>query len=198
MSLIFPIIEGHGEVEAVPLLIRKILHEELQIYDCNISNPYRIPRSKIGQFGADLERAVKFGGLKLEGEPGGIIILADADDDCPVEMHERFIEFYRDMAFEFPVSFVLANREYEAWMIACGESMRGHASVKNDAPSHEHPENIRGAKGYFEREILKEGITYSETVDQVKFTSKIDLALARERCRSFRKFVSEVGRLAAP
>ncbi|WP_140847812.1 DUF4276 family protein [Paracoccus sp. FO-3] len=196
MSLIFPIVEGHGEVDAVPLLVRRVLHEELLIFDCSIITPYRLPRSKIGKFDDDLLKAVQFGGLKIAGGAGGVMIVADADDDCPAEMHGRFIEFCNQNGFNFPVSFVLANREYEAWFIACGENMRAHEWVRNDAPSHDQAETIRGAKGFFDREILIEGRTYSETVDQSKFTAQIDLSVVRGRCRSFRKLLAEVERLA--
>lgn len=151
MSLIFPIVEGHGEIDAVPLLLRKVLHEELHIFDLQIANPYRLPRSKIGKFGSELASAIKLGGLKIAGTRGGVMIIADADDDCPADMHALFVEFCRENAFGFPVAFVLANREYEAWLIACGQAMRGHNSVRDDAYSHNDPETIRGAKGFCAR-----------------------------------------------
>lgn len=134
--------------------------------------------------------------LKIDegGAKGSIIILADADDDCPVDMQAKFLDFVDGNPSKYPVSFVLANREYEAWMIACGESMREHEAVRDDACSHAQPESVRGAKGYFEREILREGIKYSESVDQAKFSAKIDINLVAERCRSFRKLVSEIGK----
>ncbi|MET3601974.1 DUF4276 family protein [Martelella mangrovi] len=197
MSTIFPIVEGHGEVEAVPLLLRKILHERLNLFDIKIAQPYRMPRSKISKFGPDLLKAIKLGHLKLSAEDtnGMILILADADDDCPSDMHEKFTQFLGLNEFGHLVSFVLANREYEAWLIACGESMRGHQSVRPDAPSHPNPESIRGAKEYFEKEILLENTSYSETVDQVKFSAQIHLEIVYEKCRSFRKLVSELEKI---
>lgn len=197
MASIFPIVEGHGEVSAVPLLIRRILHEEFGNFGCSILAPYRLARSKICKFDVDLEKAVRLGGLKLADEAGGVVIIADADDDCPADLQEKFMDFYNEHGFNFPVSFILANKEYEAWMIACGENMRNHGWVRDDAPSHDNPENIRDAKGFFCREILVEEKIYSETVDQIKFTAQIDLRVTFEKCRSFRKFVKEIGDLSA-
>ncbi|MGR3641492.1 DUF4276 family protein [Alterinioella nitratireducens] len=195
MGFIFPIVEGHGEVNAVPLLLRRILHEELHVFDFGIHSAYRLPRSRIGRFDEHLEKAVRFGGMKLGESVGGVIIIADSDDDCPVEMHDTFIEFCNFRDFQFPVAFVLAQREYEAWLISCGEEMRAHDSIRDDAPSHDQPEEIGGAKGFFGRRILEEGRCYSETVDQAKFTALLNLDTVKAKCRSFRKLVAEISRL---
>lgn len=195
MGVIFPIVEGHGELTAVPALIRRILFEKLQVFDFNVLPPYRVPRSKIGKFDRDLENAIRIGMLKVGKNSGGVIIIADSDDDCPLELNQQFCDFCVNKSIDFPVSFVLAHREYEAWFISCGEEMRGHAAIKLDAPSHDYPETIRGAKGFFNREILIDGYVYSETVDQAKFTNSIDLEVASLKCRSFRKLIKEIENL---
>lgn len=195
MIRIFPIVEGHGEVTALPLLIRRIIHEKFGEYNFDVISPYRLSRTSIGSFNDKLLNAVKFGGLKLTGEAGGVLIVADADDDCPLLMSSRFRQFCERHNFDFPVGFVLANKEYETWFISSGESMRAHQWVRGNASSHPRPEEVRGAKEFFRNRILIDGKSYSETVDQVKYTAMIELDLVTERCRSFRKLVKELGEL---
>lgn len=39
MLCLVPIVEGDGEKEAVPLLLRRVLHERLMMYDVNVLRP---------------------------------------------------------------------------------------------------------------------------------------------------------------
>ena len=169
-------------------------HTHLDVFHCDVLKPYRVPKSKIMQFGDDLRTAVTFGARKIEeiGGRGGVLIVADADDDCPANSHEEFLAFRQAHQFNVNVSFVLATKEYEAWMIACGEQMREHREIRDDAASHPQPESVSGAKGYFERNILLPERTYSETVDQAKFTNLIEIDVTSSSCRSFRKLISEI------
>lgn len=194
MRVIFPIVEGHGEERAFPSLLRRILQERLGLFTFSITNPYRLSRGVIVGFGEKLRRVIELGRYKIgdSGGLGGIVILVDADDDCPAELSARFRSFAERVNVGVPVSFVAANREYESWFIACAEQMREHQFVKNDARSHPSPETIRDAKGYLVREILKPNQTYSETIDQDKLTHAIKLDCVIERSRSFRKLEKEI------
>ena len=71
MNLLFPIVEGHGEVGALPVLIRRIAHERLERFDFNVAKPFRMPRSKIVQFGHDLKKALRLGEAKIVAGGGG-------------------------------------------------------------------------------------------------------------------------------
>ena len=50
------IVEGHGDVQAVPVLLRRVLYEKLQIYDIEVAPPIRISKNKLLKQG-ELERA---------------------------------------------------------------------------------------------------------------------------------------------
>jgi hypothetical protein len=197
MTVLFPIVEGHGDVRALPILMRRLLHEIFFRFSCSIAEPYRLSRPKILDFGDDLLKAVRLGESKIANgtNQGGIIILADADDDCPADAHQCFEKFRNDNRLRFEVGFVLAKREYESWFISGAEFLRAHSSVNEGAQSHPNPEAIRDAKGYFEREILLPNVKYAETVDQEKFSALIDLKQTHKTCRSFRKLQAEVDRL---
>jgi hypothetical protein len=90
----------------------------------------------------------------------------------------------------------MANREYEAWLLAGVESLRGVAGIRGDAGPHPDPEAPRDAKGELEQR-MSIGASYSPTVDQAALTAHLDLQNAYQRCRSFRKLVSAFGALAA-
>ena len=190
--MIYFIVEGHGEIEAVPVLARRIFFEKLHIFDQEIAKPHRIPSSRICQFGNDLYNAILLGRGKVveSGNTGGVIILVDSDDDCPVQMQNRFNEFCVERNINFPCAFVAANREFEVWFLCDASSLSGHPRVREDAQDVVDAEFIRGAKGHFERHILLPDATYSETIDQAKFCAAIDLDEVESKSRSFRKLVS--------
>jgi len=50
----------------------------------------------------------------LREDCAGILILFDADDDCPAELAPTLEEWAREAAGEIPCAVVMANREYEA------------------------------------------------------------------------------------
>ncbi len=187
-----PIVEGHGEVGAVPELIRR-LRNEAQAYALNVNPPIRKRRPELVDE-TQLRKAVRLA-RKQEG-CAAILILFDSDDDRPCEMGPQVQSWARDEAGELPCVVVLAHREYEAWYLAAIESLRGTRGVRADAESHPDPESPRGAKGQLELRLV-EGRSYSETADQTAMTARFDMAQAYRRCRSFRRMVRAFGLIAA-
>ena len=195
MIAIYPIVEGHGEVIAMPVLIRRIMGEICTRYDIDVLSPYRLPRGRmLAEQGDHLERAIELGARKIrQTEMAGIIIvLVDADDQCPAELGPRLAaRIARD---DVPIGVVLANREFEAWFLCGVRSLRGHRGISAVAEPPENPETIRGAKEYLARHYLRPGATYSETVDQVALAAVLDLAEARG-APSFDKLCRDLCRL---
>ena len=74
---IAPIVEGHGEVQAVPILIRRIAAEIDVNLTVAIEPPIRVPANRLRKSG-ELERTVELAARKLGGA-GGILILIDCD-----------------------------------------------------------------------------------------------------------------------
>ena len=172
---IIPIVEGHGEVSAVPILIRRIA-DSLGIYDAQVGKPIRCPRSKIVKR-SELERAIGLAVRKSQGR-GQILLLIDAESDCPAHLAPTLLERAKEARGDIPVAIVLAKQEFEAWFLGSLESIRpGTIPPQN-------PEEIQGAK---ERLASLMGTPYSETVDQAKLASQFDMAQARKRCLSFDK-----------
>jgi len=190
--IIQPIVEGQGDVAAVPLLLRR-LRDEAQAWGLEVGRPHRRRRTQLVKK-ASLQSAVQVAGLR--DDCAGILVLFDADDDCPRELAPILEQWAREAARGKPCAVVMATREYEAWFLASIEALRGTAGILGEAASHPNPEMPRDAKGELEHH-MRLGASYSATVDQPALTARFDLESAYRRCRSFRKLVSAFGALAA-
>lgn len=184
-----PIVEGQGDVTAVPILLRR-LAEQAEAWNVQIARPHRRRRNQLARK-ADLQNAVRVALLT----PGcaGVLILFDADDDCPRECASEFDAWAREAAHHVPCAVVMSNREYEAWLLAGIKSLRGISGVRVDAVVHPNPETPRDAKGELKK--LMEDDRYLSTVHQAKLTANFDLIEAYCQCRSFRKLVRAFGLL---
>ena len=184
------IVEGHGDVASLPLLVRRIA-EDSGHYNVDVPTPIRCHKSKIVRPSEtihkdELERAIKLAIYKLPSpEHGAVLILLDADDDCPAEIGPEIVRIAHEIRPDICAKVVIAKREYEAWFIAAMESLRGYRGIRADAIAPRDPESIADPKGYLNR-YMPEGKRYSETLDQPALTSVFSFAQA-ERCDSFRK-----------
>jgi hypothetical protein len=179
--MIQPIVEGQGEVEAAPVLLRR-LRDEAQAWDLEVARPHRKHRTQLVRKDS-LQTAVRVAALGSDCQ--AILILFDADDDCPKDRAPLLEQWASEAAGGRPCAVVMANREYEAWFLASIETLRGTAGIRADATSHPDPELPRDAKGELERRMAPRA-NYSPTVDQARLTARLDLGDAYRRCRSFR------------
>lgn len=187
------IVEGHGEVEAVPVLIRRIAGEVAPGAVVNVRPVMRVPASRLVRQG-ELERQVELAARKLGGK-GAVFILIDCDTDegCPAREGPELLERARRAHREIPVAVVLAKKEYEAWFIAAAESLRGKRGLADDLVGAEDPEEIRGAKEWLSR-YMPPNNPYAETTDQPALTALFDMQVAR-RSDSFDKCYREIAAL---
>jgi hypothetical protein len=179
-----PIVEGHGEVEAVPVLLRRLLYDEAGVFDVEVNRPIRRPRTALVNE-ASLRISVQ---IALLQQCSGILILFDGDDDCPKELAPQVENWAKSEAGNVPCAVVMANREYKAWLLSAIESLRGKRGIRADAGSHPDPESPRDAKGQIEMRVSPT-LSYMETRDQAALTSSFDFAAAHAHCRSFRRMV---------
>lgn len=171
------IVEGHGEIAAVPILIRRIasnLNPELAII---IERPIRAPKNKVVKTG-ELERVVELAARNIRGQ-GAIFIILDSDDNCPAELGPTLLNRAAQTRGDLPIAVVLANHEFEAWFLAAAESLRGQRGLRNNIHSPNEPEAIRGAKEWLSHR-MKGNRTYRETTDQPALTALFDLEQARQ------------------
>lgn len=183
-----PIVEGHGEVRALPVLLRRILHE-MEVWEVGVGPPIRYSRGQLVQE-PFLKMVVEVAGRRKD--CGAVLVLMDSDGECPAQLGLRLYQWAA--ATSVPCEVVLAHREYEAWFLAAVESLRGHGGIREDAEPYPDPENPRGAKAKI-AERMRGGRTYLAKANQAALSAKFSLSDAYRRSRSFRKFTTAVGSL---
>lgn len=179
------IVEGHGEVEAFPILLRRLASDLAPSCQVNVLRPMRIPRGSLVKQG-EIERAVEFLARRV-GDGGAVIVLMDADDDCPAEIGPRLLARVRAARDDRGLSVVVANREFEAWFLAAAVSLQGARGLPGILVPPQDPETIRDAKGWLSERM---GAPYREVLDQPALAARFDLAAARS-APSFDKLVRD-------
>ena len=184
MSTIVAIVEGPGEVDAIPILIRRIAAAALPGAAPHVPRPIRIKRDRFLKE-HELERYVDLA-ARQSGPDGGVLIVLDADDDCPAELAAAILRRATRARSDRPIKVVLARREYEAWFLAAADSIAGRRGLPSDITAPNEAETIRDAKGWLTSR-MPPGRAYKETRDQPALTSLFDLATARRGAPSFDK-----------
>jgi hypothetical protein len=188
--MIQPIVEGHGEVAAVPKLLRRLL-AELGIYHVGVRSAIRQTRTDL-LAQERLRTAIRL--AKIQPGASAILVLFDLDDDCARDIVPDLLAWGRSEAAPFPLGVALARREYEAWFLAAIESVRGKRRIRADATYRGDPEAVRDAKGAVSG-FMPRNTPYVETADQVALSAQFDLGQAYQHASSFRKLVKEVYRI---
>jgi Domain of unknown function (DUF4276) len=183
------VVEGDGEVRALPVLVRRIAYE-FQDWDIDVPTPFRIPRSRLVK-PDHLVTAVSVAAERVSGA-GGVLVLLDADDDCPAKLGPSLLSTAQGARSDKVVTLVLPNREFEAWFLAAAESLAGKRGLSEGLRPPADPDTIRGAKEWLSAHCDH---PYKETVDQAALAHEMDLQTARDRSRSFRKLWHEIARL---
>lgn len=189
MSRVASIVEGDGEVTALPVLLRRLAYWKTPGGLTQVLPPIRVPKDRFLNKREEFVRHLLLAAAK-SGEDGWVLVLFDADDDCPAEKGAEVVARAREVLPHRRVSVVMANREYEAWFIASAASLagcRGFDPGEKDVDTD--PERPRNAKGWM-AERMASG-AYRETTDQAAFSASFDLEMAYAKSRSFRKLCAE-------
>ncbi|MCC6321192.1 MAG: DUF4276 family protein [Phycisphaerales bacterium] len=170
------IVEGHGEVDAVPVLLRR-LHPTL-----SVSRPVRVKRQRIinpteiDKYARMVEANIRQG----EGR-GGVLVVLDADNQCAAELGPRLQEQFARALGNRIVRVVFAVREFESWLVA------------GDDACTEVADEARGGKAWLAQRLGR----YSPTADQPRLCAQLDLSRAERTSRSFRRMLKAISELAA-
>lgn len=196
--VVAPIVEGHGEQEAVRVLLDRLWRELSGGGYLEVVRPIRRPRNQLAQE-EHLLKAIGLARLKLRArlsseDVGFVLVLVDADKDLPCRLGPK-LQTYASGA-DLDISCVVANVEYETWFVAAAESLTQYLDI-TDRVVPTDPESEHCGKGWIGRRIKTP--KYSETVDQPKLTAAMDLELCRKRSPSFDKLCRELEkRLPSP
>lgn len=186
MRSIFSIVEGHGEVDAVPALLQRLAR--LAHVEVKTPRPFRIKRDLLVKPG-ELERAVEFA-ARATTEEDLILVLIDGDDDPACALGPTLLDRAQKARPGRRISVVIAVREFEAWLAAAIDSLSGYRGLALAAERPSEPERMRDPKGWL-TSLLPVGEPYSPTLDQAAMTKRIDITAAR-RAPSFDKLCRDV------
>ena len=188
MPRIVPIVEGPGDVEAVPALLWKLLAERGR-YDIQIETPQNAHGCGNLTTPGGIERFVQNAWTKRD--CGAVIVLVDADEKCPIEMAADFSRRISAIGVRFPVGIVIAKCEYETWFLAsletiAGMPLNGGYGLPADLVYPGKVEERVGVKGWITKQF-PDGRIYKETIHQAAMTKLIDPERVRQKSRSFRR-----------
>lgn len=189
MPVIAPIVEGHGDSRAIRPLIERVTSAYCADATVVVAKPLRMQRDRLLKPDA-LERAVTLAARQIRDRDGGVLVLIDADDDCPRELAPALLGRAQAAHGGVAVEVVLAEREFEAWGLAAARSLRGWRGLPDDLEPPPNPQGIRGAKEWLTKRMPGAAV-YSPTADQPSLAAAINLDQARS-ASSFDKFCRAV------
>ena len=188
MAYFAPIVEGHGEVEAVPALLHRITGTDRNSEILRVNPPIRV---KAGSFLSDFDyfrRYVSLAGAKAAQEGGNVLILLDCEDACPETRGTDLLARARQVRSDVNIVVALAYREYETWFLTAARSLSGINGLPEDLDPPSDPDSIRDAKGWLSDRM---NVPYDAPTHQLQFTRVFDLDTAN-RNHSFRRFRQRV------
>lgn len=197
---VMPIVEGQGEVKSLRILLYRIWVELLGGEHIHVHLPIRQSRSKLVRNGRiqieDVESTVKLADSKIRiyskrmSDPALILILFDADQDCPARLGPQLLESAKSAFPHRDITCVIVNVEYETWFVAAAESLSDYLDLKEIEPP-QSPEESRLGKRWIKNRFRGK---YQETENQPALTQAMNLASCRQRSPSFDKLCRELGK----
>lgn len=188
MKTLLPIVEGHGDIEAVPVLIRRIL-EHHNHFDVTILRPHK--RGDLPKIKANFDKCFKMA-IK---EKAAIIWIIDfdcADCDCVAEEADQLYQKANAIHAEWPFRVAFMVKEFETLFLSEPDATRSVLKeISKTTVFPEDPEAIRDAKGWLSR-AMPSGYTYKETIHQAKLAAVVDLTRLKHNSASYRHLEKSV------
>lgn len=174
------VVEGPGDREAFPILLRNYLHSN-GVYTDVLGKPVPLK----GKGSATSTTNGVEGYVLAAARPGciGIIVLVDADKDASCELGPTLLERAQAVT-QLPVVVIVAERDFEDWLYSSVETLQlGPATW---SPTE------RG-KNAIESLIAPE--KYVKATMQARLASRVDLPLAASRSASLSRLCRKVDAL---
>lgn len=175
------IVEGQGETEAAQQLISRLWHD--------LGYPavgWRTLRGKNLLNAAGVHQYANV--VRGYGDAAALLLLRDADDDCPQQTGPRTAGWLRELQLPFAAGVTLLCREYETLFLPCLADMAGkpftdalgqrHPGLKSSASFRSAFEAPRGVKRVID-DHMQGGGRYRPTAHQLPLTRMIDFDVLR-------------------
>ena len=183
--VIVPIVEGQGEVQAVPNLLHRIVAFIAPDALLQVSAPIRVKAGSFLQDDEYFRRHLLLAGAKAAQRQGYVLILLDCEDDCPARLGPDLLRRASAVRNDVRVIVCLAHREYETWFLTAAFSLRGCCGLSHQLTPPAALEAHRGAKEWLSRHMP---YPYDPVQHQLELTRTMDLEQAQQN-QSFRRLV---------
>jgi hypothetical protein len=205
--VIVPIVEGHGEVAAVPILLKSWLRfRRYPNVEVDVNGPVRAAGKGALKVAHDRENELGieyYLGIALRRRPDAILVMLDADEDCPRKLAPELLARARTMVpADYPIGVVVAKREYEAWFLAAFPSRCFRQSLMDQGFRPQRQSLPRGmdVEEVADCKVRIAGLIglgkYEERVHQPALTRILPFTPGMSRrSRSFRKLQEELHEL---
>ena len=200
---IAPIVEGHGDEISARTLLERVWREIAGGESLDVLKPVRRPRTKLLKRNPttheilpyEIRRAIELASMKLANTdepdtPRLVLLMFDADEDCPKEIVKALADILDEVDPRIDLATIVPCVEYETWFVAAADSLRDFLDLRPGDDKILDPETERLGKKWIQDRFLHH--RYSETLDQVRLTNRMDLRLCRERSPSFDKLCREL------
>lgn len=187
MTTIASIVEGHGEVSALPVLLRRIAYDT-GIQNLDLPRPHRVPKGRMTD-PHEIGRALRLQADRIV-DDGAVVVTVDGDDDCAVDLARKIREAGGVVRAEVLV--VVAIREFESIFLAGGRSLLAAGKLTRPPDFPGGSEHVRGAKERIG--VVIDAPCYQETTHQVKLAAAVSLSEARS-CQWFTKLERDLRRV---
>lgn len=203
-----PIVEGQTEQSCVERLLHRVWGELLQRPErLQVLEPFRGHRDALVHVnGVALTESVQKAFLKLqvklrkdEQALALLLILLDAEDDCPAEIAPWLLETARQARRDAVISCVLAKRMLENWIVAGAANLAGVNGLPDPLEAPKDPEDRSGSFWLNERLRSRgQARKYTKTADAPVFVRAMNLAECRAKSPSFDKLCRDLESLRPP
>lgn len=173
------VVEGDGEVAALPILIRRHLHENREIYDLEVARPKNSKGRGNLEAPGGVERYAQH--AALPDDVCGVLVLCDADNDMVCEFGPAMQARAAAAVHAKPVTVTLAVSEFENWIVASSETMG-----ELEAPETEDFERL-SAEPVIRR--WRHPRSYVKPLHQPSYADQLDFELVSSRCPSFARLI---------
>ncbi len=186
MPTIVPVVEGDGDAAAVPQLLTRILHERYNRYDVSVAQGRNNVVKANGRRNLEkrLDKFLEYAHRKPRCR--AILVLVDADVDCPVTLAQELSQHCDSVQTTCPVQIVCACTSYESWLLASLDTISGRHGIPGSAVLSGDPEGVSNPKQWL-TDQMPSGQAYKETTHQASLSRVMDLDLVYRNSRSFRR-----------
>ena len=181
MNRILPIVEGDGDLKAVPLLLRNLvtLHG---LHETQILPPHK--RGELPKVAAGFDNYFRMA-LK---ENAAILLVLDFDCEycgCPIHEAEKLYHRAQGIRSNWPFKIAFLVKEFESLFLAETQAATNVLALPPNTEFPDIPETIRDTKGWLSKALPK-GSSYKPTVHQAKITAHLNFEKLRETSSDFR------------